>query len=93
MGQGPEKIENGGDYLSYLLRLWQESGDKAAERCDTPKWRASLTSPITGERVGFASLEGLVAYLQEQMRTGPDFEGIQDQSKIGSERRRWSTNT
>ncbi len=43
-------------YHSYLLRLW---------RADTVDrlWRASLEDPHTGERIGFASLEQLFAFL------------------------------
>jgi hypothetical protein len=32
-----------------------------------PVWRASLTSPITGERLGFATLDDLVEYLHHQV--------------------------
>ena len=48
---------------SYLLRLW---------RTDEPggsKWQASLEIPQTGERIGFASLEELFAYLIELTTT------------------------
>jgi hypothetical protein len=49
-------------YLSYLLRLWQTSdGGKQV-------WRASLESPGTGERQGFASLEDLFEFLQAQTK-------------------------
>ena len=48
------------EYLSYLLRLWPEGGEEEAV------WRASLESPHTGERVGFASLEELFDYLRQQ---------------------------
>jgi hypothetical protein len=49
-------------YLSYLLRLWQTSdGGKQV-------WRASLESPGTGERQGFASLEDLFEFLQIQTK-------------------------
>jgi hypothetical protein len=48
------------DYLSFLLRLWRVN-----ER-GLPHWRASLQSPQTGERVSFATLDALVAFLQEQ---------------------------
>jgi hypothetical protein len=47
------------DYLSYLLRLWRVSKEGAV-------WRASLESPQTGERIGFASLDELFAFLREQ---------------------------
>jgi hypothetical protein len=49
-------------YLSYLLRLWQTSDD--GEQI----WRASLESPGTGERQGFASIEDLIDFLRD--RTG-----------------------
>jgi len=47
-------------YRSYLLRLWR------AETLDQG-WRASLEDPRTGERIGFASLEQLFAFLMEQV--------------------------
>ena len=47
-------------YLSYLLRLWQIKSE------DELVWRASLESPHTGERCGFASLEALFAFLRQQ---------------------------
>jgi hypothetical protein len=47
-------------YLAYLLRMWQvnDGGNSV--------WRASLESPHTGERHGFANLELLFAYLEEK---------------------------
>jgi hypothetical protein len=51
-------------YLSYLLRLWQESDGSLYE--DAPLWRASLESPRTGEVVGFASLDDLFDFLRGQ---------------------------
>jgi hypothetical protein len=55
-------------YLSYLLRLWQTS--------DTEKriWRASLESPGTGERRGFAGLKELFDFLkgQTELPSGQD---------------------
>ena len=47
-------------YLSYLLRLW--GAGKGADSI----WRASLESPMTGERHGFASLKDLFTFLQAQ---------------------------
>ena len=54
-------------YISYLLRLWQtqEKGESA--------WRASLESAHTGERLGFASLAELYAFLEQE--TAPVHEG------------------
>ena len=46
-------------YLSYLIRLWQISSEGELV------WRASLESPHTGERKGFASLDGLLDFLRE----------------------------
>jgi hypothetical protein len=51
-------------YLSYLLRLWRTAED------ETAGWRASLEMPGTGERRGFASLEELFRWLQEQAGAG-----------------------
>lgn len=44
---------------SYLLRLWRS--DLGADCC----WHASLEDPHTAERIGFADLEHLFAYLME----------------------------
>jgi hypothetical protein len=46
-------------YRSYLLRLWLEPNDP-------PAWRAMLESPVNGERRGFASLETLFAFLDQE---------------------------
>jgi hypothetical protein len=46
-------------YTAYLLRLWQVEEGK-----DAP-WRASLESPQTGERLGFAGLVELFAFLEQ----------------------------
>jgi hypothetical protein len=47
-------------YLAYLLRLWRVNDEEG------PVWRASLESPHTGERHGFANLELLFAFLEEK---------------------------
>ena len=59
-------------YQAYLLRLWptRPHGTEPAV------WRASLENPHTGQRLGFASLEQLFAYLIEQ--TGPNFSARED---------------
>jgi len=44
------------EYKAYLLRLWRESQEGP--------WRATLESPGSGERAGFATLADLVAYLE-----------------------------
>jgi hypothetical protein len=45
--------------ISYLLRLWQVRRDEALV------WQASLENVRTGERVGFATVEALAAFLWE----------------------------
>ena len=54
------------DYLSYLLRLW-----RVRER-GTSVWRGSLQSPQSGERVSFATLDELLAYLWDKMGLTPE---------------------
>jgi len=49
------------DYLSYLLRLWRVSDEEKAV------WRASLESPHTGERRGFANLADLFTFLEQEL--------------------------
>jgi hypothetical protein len=47
-------------YVSYLLRLWQ------TQREGVLVWHASLESPTTGQRLGFASLAELCAFLEQE---------------------------
>jgi hypothetical protein len=47
------------DYLAYMLRLWRMRGAQAA-------WRASLEDPHSGERLSFASLDEVFAFLKQQ---------------------------
>ena len=54
------------DYISYLLRVWQPSSE------ENVAWRASLESPHTGERKGFADLDKLFAFLRQQTSTAVD---------------------
>ena len=49
-------------YLSYLLRVWRESGKQGS------RWRASLESSLTGVRTSFGDLEGLFAFLRRLAR-------------------------
>jgi hypothetical protein len=60
MSQGGKRTRERPDYAAYLLRLWRETGRETAQ------WRASLQNPHTGERVGFASLGELFAFLEEE---------------------------
>ena len=63
----PRDGTRGDEYLSYMLRLWQESVDEPVDVDGAPVWRASLTSPMTGERLGFATLDDLIEYLHHQV--------------------------
>jgi hypothetical protein len=47
-------------YLAYMLRMWRVN-DSENSVC-----RASVESPHTGERHGFANLELLFAFLEEK---------------------------
>jgi hypothetical protein len=46
-------------YRSYLLRLWLEPNNP-------PEWRAMLESPVSGARHGFATLEALFEFIQQE---------------------------
>jgi hypothetical protein len=48
------------DYHSYLLRMWRENATEKSV------WRASLESSLTGEQQGFAGLDDLFNFLQQQ---------------------------
>ena len=57
-----ERVERTGEqlgYQSYLLRLWQVNEGEEV-------WQASLESPRTGERLGFANLELMFDFLRRQ---------------------------
>jgi len=55
-------------YLSYMLRLWQDSGGDLPG--DEPRpWRASLEIPQSGDRLGFPNLEDLFAFLENETRS------------------------
>lgn len=46
------------EYMAYLLRLWRENRESP--------WRARLENPNTEERVVFANLTDLVAFLENK---------------------------
>jgi hypothetical protein len=52
-------------YLAYMLRLREVDGESG------PLWRVSLDSVSTGQHVGLASLEDLIAYLRRQTEGTP----------------------
>jgi hypothetical protein len=60
------------DYHSYLLRLWRVNGGAASSGPVEPEWRTSLEHPLSGERVGFASLDDLVEFLRRRIGALPD---------------------
>jgi len=70
-------------YLSYLLRMWETSdGEKMI-------WRASLESPGSGERRGFANLQGLLDFLADQTERQDEADlGPDAQSRRGGGRQR-----
>lgn len=55
------------DYHAGLLRLWREGAGGP--------WRASLQDAESGERLGFANLERLFAYLRRLTDDMPDASG------------------
>ena len=50
------------DYQAYLLRLWRVNTSRGAV------WHASLEDSRTGERRGFANLDSLLKFLEEQTK-------------------------
>lgn len=62
-------------YRSYLLRLWQAHIDGELV------WRASLQSPHTHERRGFANLEALFTFLENEIGGA-----VQGQTALGVDR-------
>ena len=65
-------------YFAYMLRLWQVASDEELA------WRASLESPRTGERRGFASLEALFEFLREQTESQPQSQAVGTASQVTS---------
>ena len=63
-GDGERIARGEQDYLAYLLRLWRIGKGEDA------RWRASLQDPHTGQRMEFASLDDVVAFLKQRMGDG-----------------------
>jgi hypothetical protein len=61
-------------YLSYLLRMWRSGEGKEAT------WRASLESPLTRERLGFASLKALFTFLETQAEDAGELKTDKDKA-------------
>jgi hypothetical protein len=51
-------------YLAYMLRLWRIGEERIT-------WRVSLENAHTGARQGFASLDALLLFLQEETGLHP----------------------
>ena len=62
----PEHSGRQRDYVSYLLRMWQDDSGERLSGSKEAAWRATLQSARTGERVGFASLDDLFDFLRGQ---------------------------
>ncbi len=58
--------EQANGYASFLLRLWECQVEQQTV------WRASLESTQTGQRINFASLDELVAFLAQEYRKEPN---------------------
>jgi len=69
--------------MSYLLRLWQESGNSFHNELqrNPPLWRASLERPQSGERLGFASLKELITFLETETGVGSANSHSQEEEK------------
>lgn len=69
-------IERQRPYLAYLLRLWQiqEKGEIG--------WRASLENAHTGEKLAFAHLDELVAFLRELIGPAPPTERLVEPERM-----------
>lgn len=61
-------------YISYLLRMWQVQSQGQAV------WRATLEFPLTGKVIGFADLDSLFAYLENQIDAAETTERLHDQA-------------
>ncbi len=75
MDQQTKRDGNPEEYLSFVLRLWRE--DKQGGR-----WLSSLQNPITGERIGFACVDGLFEFLREKTSQGETFRRNNDSQEV-----------
>ena len=64
-------------YRSYLLRLWQ--ADTGGETV----WRASLQSPHTHQRRGFANLADLFTFLENEIGVAVQGKTVLDGDREG----------
>lgn len=54
-------------YHAYLLRIWHAQGADV-----NTAWQASLQDTATQQRIGFASLEDLFAFLLNKIEIAPE---------------------
>ncbi len=55
-------------YHSYLLRLWRDGAGTTGNQ----PWRASLQCAVTGEKLAFANILTLFAFLAEKLSVDED---------------------
>jgi hypothetical protein len=60
---------------SFILRIWQ------ADQSSPSHWRASVEEPESGERIGFASLEQLFAFLLDISEKKCDLKSLVEERK------------
>jgi len=74
--------KEGGQYLAYLLRLWEAESEAGRV------WRASVESPHTGEHEKFRDVEELFEFLRQ--RTGSSSLFVEpDENGPASDPLRW----
>jgi hypothetical protein len=66
-------------YLAYLLRLWQVRDEGQTG------WRASVENVHTGERLGFASLTELWAFLEKEIGEAAQSQVVADRGERGGD--------
>lgn len=71
-------MAKGKGYYSYLLRMWQAGEGPGCT------WCVSLEQPGTGERQGFATLDHLFAFLQEQTASVAGQAGAAEEAGSGN---------
>jgi len=57
-------LENSPRYHTYVLTLWEE---RSLDPTKPAVWRFRLEIPRTGQIRGFATFEGMTAFLEDQM--------------------------
>ncbi len=53
---------------AYMLRFWKVG---SVDSHTIPTWRFSLEDPHSGEKLGFADLQALIAFLQAELASDP----------------------